>query len=330
MTKIRSFFLAVSAIALLASCGNTDYKKMPSGIMYKIFSTGSGPIAKRGEILKFHYIQKLNDSLLQNSFGSIPAFAKVDSVGNIYSPLEIFPMLKKGDSVIIVQLADTILKKVPPGQPVPFKKGDKFTFTLKILDVLKSDEMAQAEQLKEVTLEGEREIKTVDNYLASKKIVAQKTPQNVYVVIKTPGDGALVDSGKYVSIAYTGRLFPNDKVKEEKVFESNVGKPPFQFTVGTRAVIPGWDEGLKLLKKGGKATFYIPATMAYAQQAGPGGKPYENLIFDVEVLDIADKAPAPAPNPQMQMPPNQNPNQNTNPNQNQNPNQPNSKTPNQK
>ncbi len=321
MTKLRLFFLAVSAIALLASCSSSDYKKTPSGIMYKIFSTSSGPIAKRGEILKFHYIQKLNDSVLQSSFNSIPAFAKVDSVGSMYSPLEVFPFLKKGDSVVIVQLADTILKKVPPGQPVPFKKGDKFTFTLKILDILKGDEMAQADQMKEMTLEGEREIKTIDNYLASKNIVAQKTARNVSVVVKAPGDGVAVDSGKYVSIAYTGKLFPTDKVKEEKVFESNVGKQPFQFTVGTGSVIPGWDEGLKLLKKGGKATFYIPATMAYSQQAGPGGKPYENLIFDVEVLDVADKAPAPAPNPQM--PPQQMPNQ-TNPNQNpnqQNPNQ---------
>src|ERR1700710_2839778 len=67
MTKLRSFFLAVSAVVLLASCGNSDYKKTHSGIMYKIFSTGSGPIAKRGEILKFHYTQKLNDSVLQSS-----------------------------------------------------------------------------------------------------------------------------------------------------------------------------------------------------------------------------------------------------------------------
>src|ERR1700712_1625073 len=62
MTKLRSFFLAVSSVALLASCSNADYKKTPSGVMYKIFSTGSGPLAKRGEILKFHYMQKLNDS----------------------------------------------------------------------------------------------------------------------------------------------------------------------------------------------------------------------------------------------------------------------------
>ena len=184
--------------------------------MYKIFSKGSGPVAKRGEILKFHYSQKLNDSLMQSSFDGIPTYAKVDSVGDMYSPLEIFPLLKSGDSVIIVELADTILKKVPPGQPVPFKKGDKIIFTLKILDILKSDEMAQADQVKELSAETVRENATIETYLSSKKIVTQKTAKGVFVAIQTPGDGPAVDSGKYVSIAYTGKLFPTDKVKEEK------------------------------------------------------------------------------------------------------------------
>ena len=231
--------------------------------------------------------------------------------------MEVFPFLKKGDSVIIIEMADTILKKVPPGQPVPFKKGDKIIFTLKILDILKSDDMAQADQMKELSAETVRETTTIESYLSSKKVVTQKTPKGVFVDVHTPGDGPAVDSGKYVSIQYTGKLFPTEKVKEEKVFESNAGKAPFQFTINTGAVIPGWDDGLKLLKKGGKATMYIPATLAYAQQAGPGGKPFENLIFDVEVLNVEDKAPPPAPAQQM---PQGMPNQ-ANPNQQQNPNQ---------
>ena len=300
MTKLRSLFLAVSSVAILAACNSSSgYKKTPSGIMYKIFSTSSGPLAKRGEILKFHFSQKINDSIVQSSFKSVPIYVKVDSVGNRYSPLEVFPFLKKGDSVLIVELADTLLKNAQPGQPLPFKKGDKLTFTLKIMDVLPSDELAQADQIKEISLETERENSSIASYLSDKKVTAQKTPKGVYVDVKTPGDGAAVDSGKYVSIAYTGKLFPTDKVKEEKEFESNVGKQPFQFTINTGAVIQGWDDGLKLLKKGGKATFYIPATLAYGQQVGPGGKPFENLIFDVEVLDVADKAPAPPPAPQM-------------------------------
>src|ERR1044072_5050797 len=101
MTKLTSFFLALSAFAILTACSNTGYKKTASGIMYKIISTGKqGEMVKKGEILKIHYSQKLNDSLMFSSFNSIPTYAKVDSVGPIYSPAEVLPFLHAGDSVI--------------------------------------------------------------------------------------------------------------------------------------------------------------------------------------------------------------------------------------
>lgn len=291
MTKITSLLLAVAAFAMLAACNTSGYKQTPSGIRYRIISTGDGPLVKKGEILKFNYAQKLNDSSLFNSFNSLPTYAKVDSVGSVYSPIEVFPFLRKGDSVVIVQLADTIMKRMPPGQPSPLKKGDKITLTLKILDILKGDEMAQADQMKELKTESDREAGTIQRYLTSKNITTEKTPKGVYVSVQSPGDGPAVDSGKYVSVMYTGKLFAADKAVTEKVFETNTGKAPIQFTINSGQVIPGWDEGLKMLKKGGKATLYIPATLAYGQQPGPGGKPFENLIFDVQVVDVADAAP---------------------------------------
>ncbi len=290
--------LSVSSLVVLAACSSNSYEKTPSGIMYKIVKKGDGPVVKRGEILKFHLSQQLNDSVMFNSFNNFPTYAKVDSVGNVYSPVEVLPFLHKGDSVVIIELADTLLKKMPPGQPSPLKKGDKIRFTLKIIDILKTDELAQADQLKEVESEKVREAAYIENYLATKKVNTQKTPKGVIVAVQSVGEGAAIDSGKFVSITYTGKSFPAEKGTEEKVFESNVGKAPIQFTINSGQMIPGWDEGLKLLKKGGKATFYIPATLAYGQQAGPGGKPFENLIFDVEVVDVADKAPAPQPGAQ--------------------------------
>ncbi len=313
MTKITSILLAAASLAILSSCKNSDYKTTPSGIRYRIISSGNNPQVKRGEILKLHYSQKLKDSVMFTSFNSIPTYAKVDSVGPIYNPVEVLPFLHKGDSVIVVQLADSLLKNVPPGSPPPpFKKGDQITISIKVLDVLKTDELAQADQMAEIKTETEREQTTIGNYLTSKNISTQKTPKGVYVDIQKPGEGTPVDSGKYVSVMYTGKSFPSGKV-----FETNENKPPIQFTINSGQVIPGWDEGLKMLKKGGKATLYIPATLAYGPQPGPGGKPFENLIFDVHVVDVADAAPA---QPPMQMP--QDPRSQSQ--QNQNPQNPNS------
>jgi len=112
------------------------------------------------------------------------------------------------------------------------------------------------------------------------------------------GDGPSVDSGKQVSVLYTGKALPSGKV-----FESNVNTPgakPIQFVVGKRSIIEGWDDGLRLFKKGGKGTLYIPAFLAYDAQQGPEGKPYANLMFDVEVVDVTD--PPAQPNTKLIMP----------------------------
>jgi FKBP-type peptidyl-prolyl cis-trans isomerase FkpA len=101
---------------------------------------------------------------------------------------------------------------------------------------------------------------------------------------------------KQVSVRYTGKLFPSGKV-----FESNAtgpGNEPFKFVVGQSQIIQGWDDGLRKFKKGGKGTLYIPAFLAYDAQPGPGRKQYENLIFDVEIVDVTD-APKQAAGPAM-------------------------------
>ena len=100
-----------------------------------------------------------------------------------------------------------------------------------------------------------------------------------------------------VSVMYTGKFINSDKI-----FDTNIGgahTDPVKFVVGRKTgIIQGWDDGLRLFKKGGKGTLYVPAFLAYDAQTGPGGKPYENLRFDVEIVDVTD-APPPAKVPSM-------------------------------
>jgi FKBP-type peptidyl-prolyl cis-trans isomerase FkpA len=294
MIQLRSLAAIVAATVVLAACGSADYEKTKSGLLYKIVKKGSGNVAKKGEFLKVQYTQKINDSLLGSSTGSMPAYAMVDSVGPVYNVTEIFGKLRKGDSVVAVQLADTLEKK---GMMAPFmKKGDRLVLGFKVVDIIKDQAAMMADQQKEAEVIATKSAGAVENMIKDKKVTASKVGDGTYVEIKEQGNGIKADSGKYVTVHYTGK-----NLETGKVFESSkdAGRQPYSFVLGQGNVIKGWDEGLKLLNKGAKATLYIPGKMAYGPQPGPNGKPFENLLFDVELVDVQDKAPA---QPKMPMP----------------------------
>lgn len=291
MTKIS--LLTIAAASLLAACGTGDYSKTQSGLTWKIVEKGSGPQVKRGEFLKVQFTQMVNDSVLQTSVGSVPAYARVDSVGPVYNPAEVFDQLHKGDSVVIIQEVDTLLKKSPMLPPF-MKKGDKMRLGIRVLDVLKDEAAVQANQAEEIKVQEGKDLVLVEAYLQKNNIKAEKVGGGVYVVVNDPGTGPLADSGKFVSVRYRGKL-----LETGKEFETNMeeGKDPFSFPLGMGQVIPGWDQGLKKFGKGGKGVLYIPGFLAYGMRPGPGGKAHEALEFEVELVNIADSAPAPKQNP---------------------------------
>lgn len=98
------------------------------------------------------------------------------------------------------------------------------------------------------------------------------------------GSGPMVKAGDTVSVHYTGWLEDGTK------FDSSLDRgTPFQFTVGARMVIAGWDEGLQGMQVGGKRKLVIPANLGYGE-AGAGDviPPNATLIFEVELLEISN------------------------------------------
>lgn len=72
------------------------------------------------------------------------------------------------------------------------------------------------------------------------------------------------------------------------VFDSSYKRnQPIDFALGVGQVIPGWDEGIGLLKVGDKARLVIPSDLAYGS-AGAGGviPPDATLLFDVELVAV--------------------------------------------
>jgi FKBP-type peptidyl-prolyl cis-trans isomerase FkpA len=294
MQKTILFFLVAAAV--LAGCSDNQYKKSRSGLLYKIYSDGKGPVAQRNQVIKLHFRQKLKDSVLQETYTSVPGYALVDSVGPVYNAAELFPLLRKGDSLVVVLLGDSINKKF--GLPPFMKKEDKIMLHFKVLDIFPTTEAATADRTAEFNKQKDRQAKAFADYMA-KKPGLQKTPGGVFVDVKSAGDGPQVENGKLISVKYTGKLIPS-----EKQFESNMdgSNPPIEYVISPDAqMIKGWNEGLLFFKKGGKGTLYIPYELAYGEQQGPGGLPFQPLMFDIEIVDVKD-APKGGPGQQPFMP----------------------------
>ncbi len=125
-----------------------------------------------------------------------------------------------------------------------------------------------------------------------KKEGVKTTASGLQYKIEKEGDGPNPTAADKVTVNYKGTLLSGE------TFDSSYDRgQPASFPLAN--VIPGWTEGLQLMKAGGKAMFWIPAALAYGDR-GAGGKigPNETLAFEVELISIekGDK-PAEAPKP---------------------------------
>jgi FKBP-type peptidyl-prolyl cis-trans isomerase len=115
---------------------------------------------------------------------------------------------------------------------------------------------------------------------------AQKTASGLASKVLKPGEGkehpTAADS---VQVHYTGWT------TDGRMFDSSVKRgQPARFPLGN--VIKGWTEGVQLMVVGEKRRFWIPANLAYGENAG-GGRPSGLLVFDVELLGITSAPKVP-------------------------------------
>lgn len=115
---------------------------------------------------------------------------------------------------------------------------------------------------------------------------AMTTPSGLQIIDTTVGTGASPKAGQTCVMHYTGWL--SEGGKKGKKFDSSVDRgQPFEFPLGMKRVIGGWDEGVSTMKVGGKRTLIIPPDLGYGAR-GAGGviPPNATLIFDVELLAV--------------------------------------------
>lgn len=139
----------------------------------------------------------------------------------------------------------------------------------------------QAKQIAKMMEEAKANLEKGEKFLAenAKKPGVVTTASGLQYQVLTEGKGAKPAASDGVKVNYKGTLLDGTE------FDSSYkrGEPA---VLPLQGVIPGWAEGLQLMPVGAKYKFWIPAKLAYGEQAPPMIGPNQVLEFEVELLEI--------------------------------------------
>ena len=259
-------------------------KSKTTGLSYVMHKSNKGPKLKLDDVvtLNLKYITS-KDSLVFDSWKmGKPIQLKIAKSSFKGDLMDGLTLLTVGDSASFLINADSLFTKTF-GAPRPaFIDSSSFlSFTVKVISTT-TDAALKAEELKAEKENAMKENEVIAKYIADKQMTPSKSSSGLMYVISEPGTGEQAQAGKTVKVHYTGRLLDGTK------FDSSLDRnEPIEFKLGQGMVIKGWDEGIALLKVGGKALLIIPSDLAYGSR-GAGGviPPFSPLTIEVELVSV--------------------------------------------
>ena len=188
-------------------------------------------------------------------------------------------------NVYDINRKDTTLKETPNISGINVEaNAEEVRFDIKLNDFYPESEFAnkQMEYMKKTYKnETENAENELNKYLKENKLNPIRTESGLYYLQTKSGNGENPQVGTQVKVHYTGKLL------DGTVFDSSISRnEPIQFDLGVGQVIPGWDEGIRLMSKGEKGILFIPYYLGYGDRGAGAIPPFATLIFDVELVDF--------------------------------------------
>ena len=303
---MRFTILALLASALIFTACAQDAEKLQTsdmGTRYTLYKTGSGEQVATGEYVYFHAAMRTEgDSTLfstRDGAGEMPViqaapFDDTDTpAGAQVGPVEdVIRYMRLGDSAVIRVNIEEFPNK-PPG----LEQDTVVFYDVVVMEILSEEEFevrraemdAEREAVREVVRAREEDRKQyaeqiVADYRDGKLDNVQETASGLKYIIHEEGSGPQANAGDGVTVQYIGKLVENGKIFDQS-FARGEGIP---FQLGSGQVIPGWDEGIALLKEGTQATLFIPSELAYGANGTPDGSipPNSELAFYIELEKV--------------------------------------------
>jgi FKBP-type peptidyl-prolyl cis-trans isomerase FkpA len=278
--KIINRLILLTALSLAFTACNEykGYKKTESGLYYKFYSQNlSGYIPKNDDVVSIKLeIRTKNDSIIQPMKQLTTMMQPSKFQGDIFEALS---MMHEGDSASFIINAKKYFNAYNYGIVPPFvDEKTMLWFTIKITKI----ETVVEYKLKSQQLMIDKEKELINQYVTENNITVTPTVSGLYYIETKKGKGTSPSEGQTCYVHYKGMLL------DGTVFDSSIERgEPFPFPLGQGQVIKGWDEGIAMMKKGGKALFIIPSSIAYGDRgAGDLIPPYTPLLFEVELVNF--------------------------------------------
>jgi FKBP-type peptidyl-prolyl cis-trans isomerase FkpA len=283
MKKIIAL-VSLFVIITTAYAQKMNYKKSDKGVRYSMLKSNKGVKIKLDDIvfLQIKYATDKDSVLFDSWKMGGPIQLKVSKPTFKGDLMDALNLMAAGDSAQFLFSADSMFTKTF-NMPLPefIVAGSDLKFTVKI-DKITTEEVLRADEIKIEKEKNMEEQKAIEQYIAENKLTPVTTPSGLKYVMYNEGTGAKAEAGKTVRVHYTGKLLNGTK------FDSSYDRnDPIEFKLGQGMVIKGWDEGIALLKEGGKALLIIPSNIAYGAR-GAGGviPPFAPLTFEVELVSV--------------------------------------------
>ncbi len=283
--KLNAFVASMMLVAIFVSgCQDTKgFKTNEDGIKYEFYvenddSTG----VNLYDIVEVVMNYSTKDTMLYDGKGSIiPLQINPAYEGDL---MNCILLMHVGDSATFALDAEDFFVNMMSYREVPEEVGDnkELLFDVKLISVRPEPAEMQADRIANEARR-DNEMQSIERFLSENDYVVEPTETGLYFIDVVEGTGKQAAAGKKVKVHYTGTFLSG-----EKFDSSHDRNAPIEFTLGRGEVIKGWDDGIVMMKEGGKAKLVIPSNLAYGSQPRGSIKAYSPLFFEVELVEVIE------------------------------------------
>ncbi|MBO4403203.1 MAG: FKBP-type peptidyl-prolyl cis-trans isomerase [Bacteroidales bacterium] len=265
MRRLIIITMTICGLCLATACKEKkfkDYEQTDSGLYYKfIVENNEARQPVEGDYLFLTVSYRTdNDSIIFEPREVLDLLQPSSDLFEAYS------LMHEGDEAAFILKADSFFLHVGMPELPDFITEETMIFFNIKLNKVSNDE----EELAKANAD-------IQNYLQQHGLQGEPTADGLYYFEQAAGKGAAIVEGDTVSLHYTFKLL------NDTAFDTSIGRDPIPWIVGN--FVPGIDEGLKLMKRGGKATMIMPYTLAFGPQNPYIPIPaFSSVVAEIEVL----------------------------------------------